>query len=390
MKIQKDMIIQRLDDLLPELIELRHLLHSFPETAGNEHKTRELLASVISPFDPILWRPKLGTDLVFEIPGRDPGRVIGFRSDMDGLPMQESSSLPYASTHEGVMHACGHDGHMVILLGAALILSSIRDSLPCTVRCIFQPGEEEACLGAELVKKGVCDGLERVYGFHNWPGIPLGTVSSKPGILFAAANTFRAAIAGTATHGAAPEKGNNPLIPAADAVLRIQQLHELLSARKEGVASVCMISGGTNTNIIPDAALVAGTTRYTESSAGDRIETAIRQIFSSVEDRYEVITDLQYERKYHLPVINDPDAVEEVRQAAVRSLGAGVYLSAGSHSMTAEDFAFYLERVPGCMFLLGTGADAPHLHAGDFDFNDEVIRTGVLLLVSLALGEVLH
>ncbi len=389
MKISRDSIVSRINDVLPEVIELRHALHKFPELAGKEVKTREVLISLIAPYVPVIWQPKLGTDLVFELPGRDPGRVIGFRCDMDGLPIQESPLLPYASEHTGVMHACGHDGHMAILIGAVLVLSGIQEMLPCTIRCIFQPGEEEACMGAELVEKGVCDGLERIYGYHNWPGLPTGAISTKPGILFASANTFTGTITGTATHGATPERGNNPLIPASAAAVQIDDLHRRLQQNEEGVASVCMIRGGRNTNTIPETATIAGTIRYTDATVGNRIAAEIQEIFQGLEEKYDVIVDLVYDRSYYLPVVNDAAAVESVEHAVNTYMGDGVYIPAERHTMASEDFSFYLQQIPGCMFLLGTGVDSPPLHAVNYDFNDDALMHGVLLLVSLALEDVL-
>lgn len=389
MRIPHDRILTYIDSRIDDIIELRHTLHAAAELAGEERQTRALLKQRLEGGRFILWQPKLGTDLIAELPGRDPGRVIGFRSDMDGLPIRESTGADYASEHEGIMHACGHDGHMAILAGAAMVLADMQEYLPCTLRFIFQPGEEVACLGAQLAAAGACDGLERIYGFHNWPSLPVGSVSSKSGILFAAANTFSAVIHGKATHGAVPEKGNNPLIPAAFMTMRIQELHTRLQEDSRGVASVCMLSGGKNSNVIPASMEMAGTTRYTDTKVGDMIEQEIRQIVSDAESRYGVTIELSYERSYHLPVINDAEAVEELKEVVDLTIGAGAYIPAERHVMTAEDFSFYLDRVPGCMFLLGAGESSPVLHAADFDFNDDIIRQGIYLICALAMREVI-
>ena len=388
MTITHDSIRSLIDSILPDLVVFRHTLHQRPELAGQEYETRELLKAMIAPHDPLFWQPKLGTDLVFEIPGRDPGRVIGFRADMDALPLDETDRrLPYASQHPAVMHACGHDGHMAVLMGTALVLSKIRDKLPCTVRMIFQPGEEEACLGAKLVEKGVCDGLETVYGFHNWPGLPVGTVSSRPGILFAAANTFRTTVTGVGAHGAAPEKGNNPIIAAAKAVLQIQDLHDSLQRENSGVVSVCAVQGGSNTNVIPSEVSISGTVRYIDAQVGERIEAAIREVFQRTSEESGVSVSMDYDRSYHLPVINSIAEVERLRYVTESCLGDSAYIEAESYTMTAEDFAFYLDRVPGCMFWLGSGVDSPQLHTQSFDFNDEAMAPGIHVLTALALGD---
>jgi amidohydrolase len=387
MNITREKLHEHIDRILSTVTDIRHQLHQHPEIAGNERETRKMLLSHMEKLNVLLWQPKLDTDLVVEIPGEDPGRVIGLRADMDALPISEQHPPAYGSKNRGLMHACGHDGHMAMLLGAAMVLSSIRDVLPHTVRFIFQPGEEVACMGAELTARGVCDGLEAVYALHNWPGLPAGVVSTKPGTFFAAANTFSLRLRGTGTHGATPEKGNNPLIPAAVLVEALTGLHEQVSANKEGVVSVCMVEGGHNTNVIPSDCTVAGTTRYIDTALGDMMEQRIRQISDEISRRYSMPIDIEYERKYHLPLINDPAQAAVVAETAVKILGEDYFLEAPRHAMTAEDFAFYLDKIPGCMFRLGAGQQWAPLHAATFDFNDEILKTGILMFCALALGD---
>jgi amidohydrolase len=387
MSIKRADLLERIEEILPEILSIRHRIHQSPELAGEEKQTRELLLSYVKELDAILWQPKLGTDLVFEIPGRDPGKVIGLRADMDALPIEEQQPPAYGSKFHGMMHACGHDGHMAMLLGAAMVLSPLRNELSSTLRFIFQPGEEIACMGADLVAKGVCDGLDAVYALHNWPGLPAGQVSTRPGTFFAAANTFSLSVRGVGTHGATPEKGKNPLIPAAVLVEALTGLHEEISADYGGVISVCMVQGGQNTNVIPSEAVVAGTTRYTDKAVGDMIEQRIREITSEISKRYAIPIDISYERKYYLPVINDPHQADIVADTAIGVLGEDGYRTAEKHAMTAEDFAFYLDTVPGCMFWLGAGESSAPLHAGTFDFNDEILKNGILMFCALALGD---
>ena len=387
--LKRDILAAAIVEILPEIQELRKALHAIPETAGREIKTRELLVEHIKKLRPILWQPKLQTDVVCEIPGRDPGKVIGIRADMDGLPLQEKSRMPYSSIHEGVMHACGHDGHMAILLGTAMVLSRFQDKLPCTVRCIFQPGEEEACLGAELTAKGVCDGLSAVYGFHNWPGLPVGAVSAKAGTFFAAANTFTVKFVGKGTHGATPEKGKNPIPTAARAVGLLQKLHDQVFASDGSVVSVCSFSAGMNSNVIPSETVLRGTTRYIDKQIGDVIEKTITDLLNQLAREDGLQLELVYDRKYYLPVVNTPEEVLYLQRTVEKCLGEGAYREATTNTMTAEDFAFYVDKVPGCMFWLGAGEDHAPLHAGDFDFNDDALFNGILVLAGLAFGSVL-
>ena len=377
-------------DMLPKIRELRHELHAVPELAGEEFKTREILKQQTDTLNPLYWQPKIKTDLVFEIPGGDPGKVIGFRADMDALPLFETSDSPYLSQHFGKMHACGHDGHMSILIGTAMVAQTFREHLPSTIRFIFQPGEEVACMGAELVAKGVCDGLSAVYGFHNWPGLPVGSISCKSGILFAAADSFKVVFKGKGTHGATPENGLNPLLPAADTVLRLQGLHTRYNEESGAVISVCSVQGGMNSNVIPSEAVIQGTTRYIDTSTGDTIEASIREEVRKSAETCNVEYALEYDRKYHIPVINDPGQTEVLHQAVKKVLGDGAYIPAKTHTMGAEDFAFYLDKVPGCMFWLGAGEDCAPIHSNTFDFNDDSIMNGILVLSSLMFGDELE
>jgi amidohydrolase len=379
-----------IEEILPKIRKLRHELHAIPELAGEEFETHEVLKQQTDTLNPLYWQPKIKTDLVFEIPGGDPGKVVGFRADMDALPLLETSRIPYHSTHSGKMHACGHDGHMSILMGTAMVAHAFRSSLPNTIRFIFQPGEEAACMGAELVEKGVCDGLSAVYGFHNWPGLPVGAVSCKSGIMFAAAHSFKVVFKGIGTHGATPEKGLNPLIPAADTVLRLQNLHTRYNEESGAVISVCAVQGGMNSNVIPSEAVVQGTTRYIDTAIGEAIEASIREEMRKSAETCNVEYSLEYEKKYYIPVVNDSDQTENLRLAVNKVLGDEAYIPAKTHTMGAEDFAFYVNRVSGCMFWLGTGEDCAPIHSNKFDFNDDSIMNGILVLCSLMFGDLLE
>jgi hippurate hydrolase len=388
--ITREALREFIHGLVPEIREMRHELHRIPELAGKEHETRRLLKAEADKLQPIYWQPKLGTDLVFEIPGRDPGKVIGLRADMDALPILEKTGVGYVSGKEGLMHACGHDGHMSILMGTAKVAKFFEKHLPVTVRFIFQPGEEVLCMGAELVEKGVCDGLSSVYGFHNWPGLPVGKISSKPGIFFAAANDFKITFRGTATHGATPEKGNNPLLPAADAVIRLQGAHQRFSREESAVISVCSVQGGKNSNVIPAAAVLEGTIRYTSMETGKAIEAAIQDEVRTAAENSAVEYTIEFNKRNYLPVINDENRTKVLQTTVEKMLGSEAYIPAEMHTMGAEDFAFYLTRTPGCMFWLGAGVDHAPIHSDTFDFTDESIAYGIQVLSALMFGDKLE
>lgn len=383
-------IMNIIDELLPSITSLRHDLHTFPETAYQETGTRKRLLCWLEKEQVLahltVHHPLIGTDLTAELPGNMPG-VIGLRADMDALPVEEKTGAPYRSKRPGVMHACGHDGHMAVLAGAAAVLSRIDPDERSAVRLIFQPGEEEVCAGAELVKAGVCRGLDKVYALHGWPGIPRHVISTKPGVLTAAANTFTIEFRGVSCHGAAPEAGNNPLIPAAELVMRLAQLHREVSQKHQAVVSCCSVQGGQGSNVIPGTAVVRGTTRYLDVGIGENIREEVRKAAEECGQKYGTAADIDYQCRYRIPVINNEGEAARVERTAINLFGPGGFQVMPRHSMVAEDFAFYLERVPGCMYLLGMGESHAGLHSQHFDFDDEVLRTGILMMVSLAMPQ---
>lgn len=390
MKHSIDLLYAALDGLLPEIIALRHELHTSPEIALHEHATRNYLVSWLTEQGvldtALVYEPFLGTDLVFEKPGNDRSTVIGLRADMDALPVTERTELSYQSRISGMMHACGHDGHMAMLAGAIVLLHRAGIALPYTVRAIFQPGEEQVCAGADLVSAGVCDGLTRVYALHGWPGLEVGKVSSKPGVMLAAADTYEIICTGKAAHGATPEQGNNPLVPVSEIVGRLLELHACFSREHGAVITPCAVMGGHNTNTIPGSATILGTTRYLDPQVGNRMEQEIASAVQEISGKYGTACDISHKRLYHLPVVNNSAEVQRVRDTAELVLGEGCYQAMDSHYMVAEDFAFYLDKVPGCMFQLGLGEAHAKLHSDTFDFADEALEAGMLMLASLALG----
>ncbi len=378
--------------LISRVTDLRHELHAHPEIALSEHETRKRLVTWLSG-EGVLKRcvvdaPRLGTDLVIEFPGRDREQVIGLRADMDALPVEEKTGLPYQSQFKGMMHACGHDGHMAVLAGTLVLLHRLGVLPPTSVRAIFQPGEEEVCAGAKLVEAGVCDGLSRVYALHGWPGMEAGMVSSKPGVMLAAADTFEIRCIGKAAHGATPEQGNNPLASAAKLVGRLLALHHRYARTQGAVITPCAVQGGQNTNTIPGTARILGTTRYLDAETGRAMKQEIADEAQRVSEMYSTACEITHRSLYHIPVINDPREMKRVRKTAEQVLGEGRFLEMPSHHMVAEDFAFYLDRVPGCMFKLGLGENRAKLHSDYFDFEDQALESGILMMSSLALGTV--
>jgi amidohydrolase len=378
------------------VIDLRHRLHRIPELMYEERKTA---AAIRAELD------RLGlphTDGVPEAPtativtiGDIRKPCIALRADIDALPIEERTGVPYASEHHGKMHACGHDGHSAILAGAAAVLSALKDELPVCVKLIWQPAEEGGAGAERLVRAGVLDGrlgpkVSGIFGLHGWPGMPVGMVATKPGSLLAATDNFSATFIGRGCHGAFPHLGIDPIVPAAEAVVNLQQLVSRdLDPTEPAALTVGIFRAGVAVNIIPDEAKIEGTVRtVTESTR--------RMVRQKMERRCAGIAaaggcELKFEwRPGYPPTVNDPAMADYVAQIARQTMGADRYFPAGRPSMGGEDFAYYLEKVPGCFFLVGlesvAGAGHPSLHSDRFDFTDAALTVGMQMMVALAMN----
>lgn len=381
-----DALQAAVDRCLPAARALRQALHACPEIALKERRTRELLARALGTLPLRVATPLLGTDLVATL---DAGarRTVGLRADMDALPIREETGKPYQSAIPGMMHACGHDGHVACVAGAAMTLCDLRDRLDVNVRFIFQPGEEAVGAGYDLVEKGVCDGLAEVYALHANPSYPVGHVASRPGPLLAAAGFFEMEFRGVGCHGATPQAGRNP-IPAASAVVaRLEELHRRLNRSRGMVVSVCRLAAGTMNNVIPDTARVGGTFRYLEAADGTAVQKAIREAAEEAARDAGVQAKVELDVRYQLPVLNDAGAFDRFERLAKQYLPAGSFERVAEPTMFGEDFAYYLRDRPGLMFWLGMGTGGPPLHSPRFDFNDDALRHGIMMLCLLAAGE---
>jgi len=377
--------------IVPDIVKIRHLIHQNPEIALKEFDTSALIRKLLRKARIEVLKPFLQTDVVALVRGKKPGKNVTLRADIDALPLLEKTGAPYASKRKGTMHACGHDGHTAMLLGAALLLNRMRDQLSGSVRFVFQPGEEIVAAGKELVARGALlnPRPDAVFALHAWAGMPLGAVASKPGALLAASDFFTVEVKGKGAHGSRPEDSIDPILTVARIVDALQSLvSREISSLEPVVVSVCRIAGGTNGNVIPDSAEIEGTTRYLRPELKQKIESSIRRIVKGVCDSMGASFSFKYSSPY-IPTINDDRMVALGKTVALRALGPGKWFDLTSPSMGAEDFSYYIRKYPGAMFRLGMGEKSASLHNSHFDFNDKAIASGILYLVSLAL-EVLN
>jgi amidohydrolase len=379
--------------VLPQAIELRHRLHRIPELGYEEERTAQMIRQTLAGMgiDFIAGAAGAATATIALI-GDAKKPCVALRADIDALPIEEKTGLPYASEHAGKMHACGHDGHMATLCAAAAVLMAEASALPVCVKLIFQPAEEGGAGAERLTKAGVLDGglgpkVRAIFGLHGWPELAVGTVSTKAGPLLAATDGFVVSFRGRGCHGAYPHLGRDPIVAACEAVLNIQQVVSRdIDPTDPVVVTVGQIAGGTAMNVIPDVARIVGTVRTLSEQSRVLAKAALERRCDAIARAAGCEVDFQWEAGY--PVTqNDAAMADYVAKTAAAELGTGRFIPTGRASMGGEDFAYYLEKVPGCFFFVGVRPEQkqsyPSLHSDHFDFTDEAIETGARMFVRL-------
>jgi len=368
--------------------ELRHELHRIPEVHGEEERTAELLRGRLARLGLEVAPPLIGTDVVALLRGGRPGKCVLLRADIDALPVDDASRTAWSSTRPGFSHACGHDGHMAMLMGAVEVLLGMRERIPGSVRFVFQPAEEETGGGKRMVRAGLLEQAPRpdaAFALHGWPGIPLGALASIAGPMMAAADRFTLRVIGKGTHGARPHVGVDPVVTAAEVVLALQSIvSRSIDPLRPAVLSVCTIHGGQTSNVIPEDVVMTGTTRYFDPTLREAFRRRMEEVARGVCLAAGATCRLDYEEGY-IPLVNDAGMVAVARDTVKRHLGEAAWVDGLEPSMGAEDFSYYLERVPGAMVLLGLGEGAVNVHNPAFDFDDRALEPGITTLCALAL-----
>lgn len=382
-------IVDRIREVMPSILQLRHRLHGTPEVKFEEYGTMSIIRGFLDACDMEVIDPMIGTDTVGLLRGGLPGPTILLRADIDALPIEEHSAKPWSSTIPGKSHACGHDGHMAILLGAIKVLSEFSGELAGNIRFVFQPAEEEIGGGKALIGKGLLELEPRAnvaFALHGWSGLPLGKISCAPGPAMAAADSFAVTIKGKGGHGGMPHEAVDPVVAAAQSILALQTIaSRWVSPVKPIVVSVCSLHGGNTRNVIPSEVTLEGTIRYFDKHLRNFIRDKMKSILDGICAASECTNSFEFQEGY-IPTINDAQTADAVHSIIVSTMGASAWSDEYVPSMATEDFAYYLDRVPGAFLRLGLGTDWPKLHNSSFDFNDEALETGITALVSLAFG----
>ena len=378
-----DRIQEIATNLAPRLIEIRRHLHAHPELSGQEYQTSAYVAGVLSSCG-LHVRESVGkTGVVGELDGTGNAGRLAIRTDMDALPIRECTNLEFASRHEGVMHACGHDVHTTVGLGTAMVLSQLDRSLPGCVRFLFQPAEEIAKGARWMVDDGVMDEVDAVLGVHVFPTIPGGSVGIRYGALTAAADDLEIIITGESGHGARPHEATDAIWIAAQVITTLQQaISRTQNPLRPVVLTIGQISGGRAPNVIADSVKLVGTVRSLHPETHARLPEWIEEIVASVCRTYGAGYEVNY-RRVVPSVQNDPQLTQLLESAVQEAWGSDRVQILMEPSLGAEDFSVYLDRAPGVMFRLGVGrANGRNypLHHPKFEVDESAILTGVVTL----------
>jgi len=369
-----------------ELTAIRWDIHAHPEIGFEEHRTSDIVARELEALGIEVHRNVGGTGVVGVLRRGNGQTAIGLRADMDALPILEANDLPYRSQAKGRMHACGHDGHTTMLLGAARYLAT-EGSFNGTVNLIFQPAEEglggaQAMIADGLFQRFPCD---FVFGMHNRPGLPVGQFATRPGAMMAGGGFFDITVTGRGAHGARPESSVDPVLTACHITTALQSIvARNLAPADTAVVSVTSVTGGDAYNVIPQTALIRGTARAFKTDVLRQIEEAMKRIASGVAAGFGATAETDF-RLLFAPTINDPAQTRDILDAAAAVVDEANVDPNGPMVMTSEDFSFMMEQVPGAYINIGNGdtIGSTEVHHPEYNFNDEAIPYGSALFATI-------
>ena len=382
-------IRKHIKNFVPEMNEWRHYIHENPEIAYEEHNTSDFIAAKLTEFNIEVHRGLGGTGIVGVIHGKDNGaskKSLGIRADIDALPMTEKTNLTYSSKNDGKMHACGHDGHTTMLLGAAKYLSKTKNFLG-TVYCIFQPAEEGGNAGAKsMIKDGLFSkfNIDSVWGIHNWPGVPVGQAVIHEGFAMAGGDIIVITIEGKGGHAAQPQFSNDPIVSAGLTITALQScISRQLNPFDQSVLSLTKIEGGSAFNVIPDKVTIGGTLRSTNTDTRNDMLEKIKHAAQGACAINNCSVNIEVRPGYP-STINDKKSAIFASSVFENSFGMNSLNKEEKPTMTSEDFSYMLQEKPGAYIWLGAGEKSEKLHSAHYDFNDELLPIGAEYWASLA------
>lgn len=381
-------------DVASEVVELRRELHANPELGLHLPGTQKRILESLTGLGLDITVGESVSSVVADLDTHRDGPTVLLRGDMDALPLTEDTDLPFTSKVEGRMHACGHDSHVAMLVGAAKFLSANRDELSGRVRFMFQPGEEGFHGARYMIEEGVLDGVDRAFAIHVDTTLPVGVVESRGGALLASSDEIYITVRGRGGHASAPHTARDP-IPAAAAMVGAFQtmITREVDVFDPAVVTIAHFDSGTTTNIIPEVAYMEGTIRAVSEETRDLVLSSIKRVASGIADAYGCTCEVDIVRGYPV-TINDPAMAQLIEQAAERVLGDGRYVTAPKPAMASEDFSYVLQKVPGAM--MGIGAcpadianplEAASLHSNRMVLNEDVLQSGIAMHAAMAIAQ---
>lgn len=378
---------QILKKILPEIIDIRHKIHANPELANEEIKTAALVAETLKKYGYEVIENIATTGVLAVLDSGKPGKTVALRADMDALPIQEQTNLPYQSKTAGKMHACGHDGHTATLLAVAIILAECRDRFTGKIKFIFQMAEETGTGAVAMIEAGVLENphVDAIFGYHNTPRSKAGVLKTKVGCIHAGQEVFTIKIKGRGGHAAHPQMSIDPIYIGSLLVQAIQAIvSRFILPTDPVVISVTQFHGGNTHNIIPDEVMLNGTIRTVNSTTQKTVRQQLIDIVNGIVTTYRATATISFSN-FFLPVNNHMSETELVIQSAKKVIGEENVEILLEPSMGSEDFSYYLENVHGCFFWIGTGLEQLRIHTSQYEFNDDILPVAAEIMATVAI-----
>ncbi len=373
--------------LLPEYKKIRHQLHQYPELRYEEVNTAHLIAQTLRNIG-LTPQMKVGkTGVVAVLDSGKSGKTIALRADMDALPIVEETHIAYRSRNEGVMHACGHDGHVATLLACAHVLYEMRHTLKGKIKFIFQPAEEGGAGALAMINDGVLENptVDAIFGYHNYPGISVGKIQAKSGCTMYGNIEFAIQVHGKGGHAAMPEWAINPITISAELINELNSAAQKLSEQEElTVLSITNIHSGKATNVIPEMAIIKGTIRAPSEKASEKAQKILMEHLTKVNDKYQTQSTITFDGIYPATINSDLETAF-VLDLAKSLFGENQVVIKPKSSRASEDFSFFLQNVPGCYFFIGNGENSASCHNPTYNFNDAILPVAIEMLCNIAL-----
>lgn len=389
--LPKDELDELVSEMLPDAVDLRREIHRHPELGVDNPETQRRIVDALTGLGLEVSLGSSVTSVIADLQGARPGPTILLRADTDALPMAEQSGEPFSSVIEGRAHACGHDAHVAMLVSAARILCEHRDELAGRVRFIFQPGEEGFGGAVNMIDEGALDGVDAAFALHVSPNLPTGFVACRPGPIMAATDDFKVVVRGKGAHASTPHFGNDPIPVACEMVTALQTMvTRRIEAFNPAVVTVGRIAAGSTSNVIPEIAELEGTIRTVSEWTRAAVTTGFERVVRNVAAAHECDVEIEMHAGYDV-VVNDASFVEFARETTCGLFGADRYFELPTPIMGAEDFGYFLQKVPGAMAFLGAcppdidnSLEAPSCHSNLMRINEDAMAYGIALHVSIA------